>query len=127
MTSVRVGLFPPVDQQSGDSKPLPSLALSRGVDHLCVGDHVSCFVGAGSPHRDPSAFERALNVWCGFGPTREAARGPLAARMQGFYQMPFEPFERYCALRQRRRHRGIPEPVHRCRLRSVQRDPVRRG
>jgi alkanesulfonate monooxygenase SsuD/methylene tetrahydromethanopterin reductase-like flavin-dependent oxidoreductase (luciferase family) len=45
--------------------------------------------------RDPAGFHHALNVWCGFGATREAARGPLAARMQAFYQMPFEPFERY--------------------------------
>jgi alkanesulfonate monooxygenase SsuD/methylene tetrahydromethanopterin reductase-like flavin-dependent oxidoreductase (luciferase family) len=45
--------------------------------------------------RDPSGFEHAINVWCGFGPTREAARAPLAAGMQRFYQMPFEPFERY--------------------------------
>jgi alkanesulfonate monooxygenase SsuD/methylene tetrahydromethanopterin reductase-like flavin-dependent oxidoreductase (luciferase family) len=45
--------------------------------------------------REPSGFEHALNVWCGFGPTREAAREALAAQMQHFYQMPFEPFERY--------------------------------
>ena len=45
--------------------------------------------------RDPSMFEHALNVWCGFGPTREAAREPLVTAMQAFYQMPFEPFERY--------------------------------
>ncbi len=45
--------------------------------------------------RDASAFEHALNVWCGFAPTRESARDLLAARMQSFYQMPFEPFERY--------------------------------
>ena len=45
--------------------------------------------------RDPSPFEHALNVWCGFGATREAARGPLATSMQAFYQSPFEPFERY--------------------------------
>ena len=44
--------------------------------------------------RDPSRFEHALNVWCGFGTTHEAARELLAARMQSFYQMPFEPFER---------------------------------
>lgn len=50
---------------------------------------------AAAAGRDPSGFEHALNVWCGFGPTREAARGPLAAQMQRFYQMPFEPFERY--------------------------------
>ena len=45
--------------------------------------------------RDPNGFEHALNVWCGFGRTREAARGPLATRMQRFYQTPFDPFERY--------------------------------
>jgi alkanesulfonate monooxygenase SsuD/methylene tetrahydromethanopterin reductase-like flavin-dependent oxidoreductase (luciferase family) len=45
--------------------------------------------------RDPTGFEHAINVWCGFGATRDAARAPLAAAMQSFYQMPFEPFERY--------------------------------
>ena len=45
--------------------------------------------------RDPSGFEHALNVWCGFAATREAAREPLATQMRDFYQMPFEPFERY--------------------------------
>jgi alkanesulfonate monooxygenase SsuD/methylene tetrahydromethanopterin reductase-like flavin-dependent oxidoreductase (luciferase family) len=45
--------------------------------------------------RNPSRFQHALNVWCGFGATREAARAPLATGMQTFYQMPFEPFERY--------------------------------
>ena len=36
--------------------------------------------------------------------TREAAREPLAAQMQAFYQMPFEPFERYSPY-------GTPEQV----------------
>jgi alkanesulfonate monooxygenase SsuD/methylene tetrahydromethanopterin reductase-like flavin-dependent oxidoreductase (luciferase family) len=54
--------------------------------------------------RDPSTFTHAINVWCGFGATREAARGPLAERMQTFYQMPFEPFERYSPY-------GKPEDV----------------
>jgi alkanesulfonate monooxygenase SsuD/methylene tetrahydromethanopterin reductase-like flavin-dependent oxidoreductase (luciferase family) len=45
--------------------------------------------------RDPGGFEHALNVWCGFAATREAAREPLATQMQDFYHMPFEPFERY--------------------------------
>ena len=71
------------------------------------------WLGSGSPHagsracairspgeaseagREASAFEHALNVWCGFAPTRESARDLLAAQMQVFYQMPFEPFERY--------------------------------
>jgi alkanesulfonate monooxygenase SsuD/methylene tetrahydromethanopterin reductase-like flavin-dependent oxidoreductase (luciferase family) len=50
---------------------------------------------AAAAGRNPSGFEHALNVWCGFGATREAARVPLAAQMHGFYHMPFEPFERY--------------------------------
>jgi len=37
-----------------------------------------------------------MNVCCGFGETREAAREPLAASMQTFYQLPFDGFERYC-------------------------------
>ena len=54
--------------------------------------------------RDARRFEHALNVWCGFGVTREAARQPLATRMQAYYQMPFEPFERYSPY-------GTPEDV----------------
>jgi alkanesulfonate monooxygenase SsuD/methylene tetrahydromethanopterin reductase-like flavin-dependent oxidoreductase (luciferase family) len=54
--------------------------------------------------RDVSGFEHALNVWCGFDDTREGARELLAARMQAFYQMPFEPFERYSPY-------GRPEDV----------------
>ena len=50
---------------------------------------------AGELGRDPSRFEHALNVWCGFAPTPEAARELVATKMQRFYQMPFEPFERY--------------------------------
>jgi hypothetical protein len=44
---------------------------------------------------DPSGFEHALNVWCGFGRTREAAREHVAEHMQRFYKLPFEPLERY--------------------------------
>jgi len=54
--------------------------------------------------RDASGFEHALNVWCGFASTREAARKQVAAQMQDFYQMPFEPFERYSPY-------GTPEQV----------------
>ena len=54
--------------------------------------------------RDPSRFEHALNVWCGFATTRDAAREHLALQMQRFYQMPFEPFERYSPY-------GSPEDV----------------
>jgi alkanesulfonate monooxygenase SsuD/methylene tetrahydromethanopterin reductase-like flavin-dependent oxidoreductase (luciferase family) len=54
--------------------------------------------------RDPGGFEHAINVWCGFGATRDSARASLAAGMQDFYQMPFEPFERYSPY-------GTPEEV----------------
>jgi alkanesulfonate monooxygenase SsuD/methylene tetrahydromethanopterin reductase-like flavin-dependent oxidoreductase (luciferase family) len=54
--------------------------------------------------RDPSRFEHAINVWCGFDMTREAAREHVATQMQAFYQMPFEPFERYSPY-------GTPEDV----------------
>lgn len=50
---------------------------------------------AGDVQRDASRFEHALNVWCGLGPSRAAARERLATSMQRFYRMPFEPFERY--------------------------------
>jgi alkanesulfonate monooxygenase SsuD/methylene tetrahydromethanopterin reductase-like flavin-dependent oxidoreductase (luciferase family) len=50
---------------------------------------------ASEADRDAGAFEHALNVWCGFASTRESARELLAAQMQAFYQMPFDPFERY--------------------------------
>lgn len=59
---------------------------------------------AGRAGRDPGGFEYGINVWCGFGATREAARAPLAAGMQRFYRMPFEPFERYSPY-------GTPEEV----------------
>jgi alkanesulfonate monooxygenase SsuD/methylene tetrahydromethanopterin reductase-like flavin-dependent oxidoreductase (luciferase family) len=54
--------------------------------------------------RDASRFEHALNVWCGFATTREAARELVATQMQRFYQMPYEPFERYSPY-------GTPEAV----------------
>jgi alkanesulfonate monooxygenase SsuD/methylene tetrahydromethanopterin reductase-like flavin-dependent oxidoreductase (luciferase family) len=54
--------------------------------------------------RDSSCFEYALNVWCGFSSNREAARELLSVQMQDFYQMPFEPFERYSPY-------GTPEQV----------------
>jgi alkanesulfonate monooxygenase SsuD/methylene tetrahydromethanopterin reductase-like flavin-dependent oxidoreductase (luciferase family) len=61
--------------------------------YATVRDHITR--EATEAGRDPSGFEHALNVWCGFALTREAAREPLATQMQDFYQMPFEPFERY--------------------------------
>ena len=60
--------------------------------YAAVRDQIA-LEAAGS--RAANGFEHALNVWCGFGRTREAARELLATQMQAFYQMPFEPFERY--------------------------------
>jgi alkanesulfonate monooxygenase SsuD/methylene tetrahydromethanopterin reductase-like flavin-dependent oxidoreductase (luciferase family) len=59
---------------------------------------------AAAADRDPTSFDHAINVWCGFGATSEAARESLAAGVQTFYQMPFEPFERYSPY-------GRPEEV----------------
>jgi alkanesulfonate monooxygenase SsuD/methylene tetrahydromethanopterin reductase-like flavin-dependent oxidoreductase (luciferase family) len=67
-----------------------------------VRDHIA--LQAAEVGRDPSRFEHALNVWCGFATTHEAAREHLATQMQNFYQMPFEPFERYSPF-------GTPEDV----------------
>jgi alkanesulfonate monooxygenase SsuD/methylene tetrahydromethanopterin reductase-like flavin-dependent oxidoreductase (luciferase family) len=54
--------------------------------------------------RDGGDFEHALNVWCGFAETPEAARRLVATQMQAFYQSPFEAFERYSPY-------GRPEDV----------------
>src|SRR6516162_10619706 len=52
MASVRVGLFPPVVEPfCGGPEHLQSMlarVADAGVDHVCAGDHVSFFVGAGS-------------------------------------------------------------------------------
>jgi alkanesulfonate monooxygenase SsuD/methylene tetrahydromethanopterin reductase-like flavin-dependent oxidoreductase (luciferase family) len=70
--------------------------------YAAVRDHITR--QAAEVGRDPSRFEHALNVWCGFATTHEAAREVLATQMQDFYQMPFEPFERYSPC-------GTPEDV----------------
>jgi hypothetical protein len=46
---LRVGLFPPAAQLSGGREldAMLARAIEVEVDHLCVGDHVSFFVGAG--------------------------------------------------------------------------------
>lgn len=59
---------------------------------------------AAAAGREDAALEHGLNVWCGFAPTRAAARSMLAAGMEGFYRIPFESFERYSP-------HGTPEEV----------------
>ncbi len=70
--------------------------------YAAVGEHIT--LKAAEAGRDASGFDHALNVWCGFAATREAAREHVATQMQAFYQMPFEPFERYSPY-------GTPEHV----------------
>src|SRR5690349_10387824 len=70
--------------------------------YAVVRDEIA--LDAAAVGRDASRFEHALNVWCGFGATRETARDHVAVQMQRFYQMPFEPFERYSPY-------GTPEDV----------------
>jgi alkanesulfonate monooxygenase SsuD/methylene tetrahydromethanopterin reductase-like flavin-dependent oxidoreductase (luciferase family) len=53
--------------------------------------------------RDPP-IRHAMQVWCGFAQTKEAARACLASEMESFYQLPFERFERYSPY-------GTPEDV----------------
>jgi alkanesulfonate monooxygenase SsuD/methylene tetrahydromethanopterin reductase-like flavin-dependent oxidoreductase (luciferase family) len=41
-------------------------------------------------------WRHGLQVWCGFGSTRERAVAPLATAMESLYAAPFAAFERYC-------------------------------
>jgi alkanesulfonate monooxygenase SsuD/methylene tetrahydromethanopterin reductase-like flavin-dependent oxidoreductase (luciferase family) len=45
--------------------------------------------------RSDVEWQNALNLWCGVGPTVEAARGHVAPTMEDFYQMPYESFEKW--------------------------------
>lgn len=45
--------------------------------------------------RDEAPSLHALQIWCGFGDTRDEGRARVAPAMQGFYQLPFERFEKY--------------------------------
>lgn len=59
---------------------------------------------AAAAGRDVPAWRHGLQVWCGFGATREAAVAPLAAAMEGMYKTPFAAFEKTCPA-------GTPEDV----------------
>ena len=51
MTAVRVGIFAPVGQFSTSLDQRKSMLAAigdSGIDHVCVGDHVSFHVGAGA-------------------------------------------------------------------------------
>lgn len=40
-------------------------------------------------------FDHGLQLWCGLGEDRDEARARVAKRMEGFYRVPFDRFERY--------------------------------
>lgn len=50
---------------------------------------------ASAAGRGEVRWRNALNMWCGVGPTKEQARGPVADAMQTFYQLPYERFEKW--------------------------------
>ena len=50
---------------------------------------------AGTAGRRDVSWQHGLLAWCGFGPSRDAARPALAGAMEDLYQMPFERFARY--------------------------------
>ena len=51
-----------------------------------------------------TGWQHGMHVWCGLGTSPDAARDRLAATMEGFYQVPFGKFERYCPC-------GTPEQI----------------
>lgn len=50
---------------------------------------------AGEAGRSPVPRDHAMQVWCGIADQADRARSLLATAMEGFYQTPFERFERY--------------------------------
>jgi alkanesulfonate monooxygenase SsuD/methylene tetrahydromethanopterin reductase-like flavin-dependent oxidoreductase (luciferase family) len=54
--------------------------------------------------RDDPPTRHAMQLWCGFDDTKEGARARLAPAMEGFYQIPFERFEKYSPY-------GTPEEI----------------
>jgi alkanesulfonate monooxygenase SsuD/methylene tetrahydromethanopterin reductase-like flavin-dependent oxidoreductase (luciferase family) len=57
-----------------------------------VAQMVDAAEAAGRPGYEAT---NALNVWCGVGRSPEAARRHVAAGMEGFYQLPYERFEKW--------------------------------
>jgi len=51
---------------------------------------------AGAVGRKVAAWQHGMQFWCCVNQDRKKARQVLAERMEGFYQVPFEKFERYC-------------------------------
>jgi alkanesulfonate monooxygenase SsuD/methylene tetrahydromethanopterin reductase-like flavin-dependent oxidoreductase (luciferase family) len=54
--------------------------------------------------RAGTRWQHGMHVWCGLGPSADAARPALAAAMEAFYRVPFGKFDRYCPC-------GTPEEI----------------
>ena len=50
---------------------------------------------AAAAGRGDFPWQHGLQPWCGFGATKDAARGFVAEAMEGMYRVPFSKFERY--------------------------------
>src|SRR5919106_3915416 len=72
--SVRIGLFPPVGGQTSEESPYLAAVHDAGIDYVCVGDHVSFFVGLGG---DGLVLAASL-----------AAQHPTLPIMTGVYLLP---------------------------------------
>jgi alkanesulfonate monooxygenase SsuD/methylene tetrahydromethanopterin reductase-like flavin-dependent oxidoreductase (luciferase family) len=59
---------------------------------------------AGEAGRGQVDWQHALQLWAGFGPSREDARQRLSATMEAAYSLPFERFERYVPF-------GLPQAI----------------
>jgi alkanesulfonate monooxygenase SsuD/methylene tetrahydromethanopterin reductase-like flavin-dependent oxidoreductase (luciferase family) len=59
---------------------------------------------AATADRGHLEYRHGLLVWCGFGPSREAARALVAPAVESLYRMPFERFDAYVPY-------GSPEDV----------------
>jgi alkanesulfonate monooxygenase SsuD/methylene tetrahydromethanopterin reductase-like flavin-dependent oxidoreductase (luciferase family) len=56
-------------------------------------DHIE--IAATEANRTGVAWQHALQLWAGFGPSRAGARRRLSAAMEAAYSLPFDRFERY--------------------------------
>jgi alkanesulfonate monooxygenase SsuD/methylene tetrahydromethanopterin reductase-like flavin-dependent oxidoreductase (luciferase family) len=66
------------------------------VDADRFGQSCKTVVAAGEEAgRSRVGWQHGMLVWCGFGPSREAARRMVAPAVEELYRMPFERFERY--------------------------------
>ncbi|HMC39857.1 MAG TPA: LLM class flavin-dependent oxidoreductase [Acidimicrobiales bacterium] len=66
------------------------------VDADRFGQSCRTVVAAGEEAgRSQVGWQHGMLVWCGFGPSRDAARRSVAPALEELYRMPFERFERY--------------------------------